>query len=277
MRFYQIFALFFSFFFFAAANQLIAKKPAQWLCVYAHIPMEKLLATGAELMVLDPDAYSASEIRMLTAKNIRVLAYLSAGEAESYRSYYPAISDSGLVLNENPDWKENFAVKFWSEDWCKTLQNYSNEILNKGFNGLFVDVVDAWQLAPDEDRQQRKAEMEALLLNLAQKMHAKIPDSWMVIQNSHELLENPMLLAAVAGINQESLFASWASASIDKDWQKEKIVALEKIRRQGKLVTLIEYTRNRIDMARIRMKASMHGFLPYFTVKELDQVFRDRP
>lgn len=277
MKFYQISLLIFTVFFCFSAETLPAKRPGKWLCVYSHLPVEKLLATGAELMVLDPDAYTASEIKRLNVAGVKVLAYLSVGEAEKYRSFFSKLAGTDLIIGENPHWPENYPVKFWDPLWKDLLIKYSKEILNKGFNGLFVDVVDAWQNFPEPDQPNRKKQMENLLIDLARHMLNHDSKHWLIIQNSHELLENPCLQKLTTGINQESLFASWAETEIDPDWQKYKIAALEKLRRQGKIVTLIEYTREPIDMARIRMRAAVHGFTPYFTVKELDRIFRDQP
>lgn len=277
MRFYQISFLLLSIIFLLTPMALPARKPTKWLCVYFHVPVEKLLATKAELLVLDPDAYSADEISALRHHEKTVLAYISVGEAEAYRSFYAKVASSGLVLDENPDWQANFAVKFWAKPWQEILQNYTSEILNKGFNGLFMDVVDAWQLFPEELQQARRQEMEQLVAELCRHARSIRSNAVVFVQNCHQLFENPELMGLLNGINQESLYASWATAEVDKTWQKEKIAALENLRRQGKIVTLLEYTRDRLKMARIRMKAAMHGFIPYFSVKELDRVFRDLP
>ncbi len=277
MKFYQISLLIFTVFFCFSADILQARRLSKWLCAYSHIPVKKLLATKAELMVLDPDAYSQEEVKAIKSAGVKVLAYLSVGEAEKYRRHFSQLEGTDLIIEENPDWPENFPVKFWEPIWKSLLTSYSKEILNKGFNGLFVDVVDAWQNFPESERPKRKEQMENLLIDLAKNMHEHDSEHWLMIQNSHELLENPCLEKLTAGINQESLFASWAETEIDPEWQRNKILALENLRRRGKLITLIEYTRNPIDMVRIRMRAAMHGFTPYFSVKELDRIFRDQP
>ncbi len=273
MRFYQIVVIIFICFFTITRLSANPVKVKGWVCVYHHEPVAKLLASGADLFVLDPDAYSYSEIKALRSANKMVFAYLSVGEAEAYRKYYSEIASSGLIIEENHNWKENFAIKYWENNWKETLLKYSKEILNKCFNGLFVDVVDAWQIYDGDVQIQRKIEMQNLLTELGLYLKSRGMENGIIIQNSHELLDDKVLCSMIYGINQESLFASWASDSIDPQWQSEKIAVLEKIRHQGKLVTTVEYTRDRMAMARIRMKTSRLGFLPYFTVKELDQVF----
>ena len=47
-----------------------------------------------------------------------VLAYLSIGEAEDYRSYWQrdwSVSPPAWLGAENPDWPGNYAVNYWDE------------------------------------------------------------------------------------------------------------------------------------------------------------------
>jgi cysteinyl-tRNA synthetase len=79
-----------------------------------------------------------------------VFAYMSTGEAESYRSYWqegwqkepPPWMDK---LNEQ--WEENYKVKYWTKEWQDILfgspEAYLDQILAAGFDGVFLDVIDA--------------------------------------------------------------------------------------------------------------------------------------
>lgn len=273
MKFYQtllVLSLVFANFFSSPA---IAFKPRNWLCVYHKIPLEQLKKANVDLMVLDPDCYSAFEIQELKLSGATVVAYLSVGEAESYRDYYAKIASSGLIIAENESWKTNFSIKYWDPLWLDTLQKYSSSILEKGFDGFFMDVVDAWEAYDEEQQPEFRKKMQLLLTSLADFSRRKRAGIKLILQNSHQLMEAEEVFRRFDGINQESLFASWANEKIDKDWQQQKIVALEKIRKKGKFVTLLEYTRNPLLMAIANMKASLHGFIPYFSVKDLDQIF----
>lgn len=225
-------------------------------------------------MVLDPDAYTAGQVAQLKSKGARVVAYLSVGEAEKYRFYYSQVASSPLIISENPNWPENFPVRYWEPQWCKIMQQYSRQIISKGFDGLFFDVVDAWEQFGGE-KEIYKTRMEDLLIRIADQGRSLNPDLICIIQNSHQLFERESLFRRIDGINQEGLFASWMPDEPDKKWLEEKKQALRELRKRGKLVTLLEYTRDPKKMSHIRLMASIHGFIPYFSVKELDRVFRD--
>lgn len=274
MKCYQICALLIIYFSLTFAQQSYAFKPKKWLCVYHRIPVEKLLAADVDMMVIDPDAYSDKQVAQLKSRGAKVIAYLSVGEAEGYRSYYSEVASSSLVISENPEWSENYPVKYWEPLWQKILHSYSRTIIAKGFDGLFFDVVDAWE-AFDEDQNKYRGLMEKLLINLVDYARSLNPNLICIIQNSHQLFDNEDLFKRIDGINQEGLYASWMPQEMDENWLREKRESLGRLRRRGKFVTILEYTREPVQMSRIRLKASMNGFVPYFSVKELDRIFRD--
>jgi len=274
MKCYQICALLLIYFSLVFAQPVNAFRPKKWLCVYHRIPVEKLLAAGVDLMVIDPDAYSEKEVARLKSSGAKVVAYLSIGEAEGYRSYYSEVASSSLILSENPEWSQNYPVKYWEPVWQSILQKYARQIISKGFDGLFFDVVDAWEPFSDEHDKYRSL-MENLLINLVDYARSLNPNLLCIIQNSHQLFDNDELFKRIDGINQEGLYASWMPHEMDENWLREKREYLGRLRKKGKFVTILEYTRDSMQMTRIRLKASMNGFVPYFSVKELDRIFRD--
>ena len=92
-------------------------KPKNWFCVYHKQRLFSVLKTSSDLVVVDPDAYKPFEIKFLKKTKKYVLAYLSIGEAEEYRSYFKKPEVKDLIINENPVWTGNFPVKYWEEKW----------------------------------------------------------------------------------------------------------------------------------------------------------------
>lgn len=81
-----------------------------------------------------------------------VIAYMSIGEAESYRYYWQSGWKKGnpvWLLDENPDWEGNFKVKYWDPEWQKLLirssDSYLSRILAADFDGAYLDLVDAFE------------------------------------------------------------------------------------------------------------------------------------
>lgn len=76
-----------------------------------------------------------------------VIAYFSIGEAEDYRNYWKKEWNKEKphwILEENSDWKGNYIVKYWSEEWKKILKNYQKELDDIGVDGYLLDTVDSF-------------------------------------------------------------------------------------------------------------------------------------
>ena len=86
---------------------------------------------------------------------------MSVGEAEDHRPYWKAEwkqKRPNWIAEENEDWEGNFKVKYWTKEWRQLLYGskdaYLDQILATGFDGAFLDVVDAYEYfqAKQEER-----------------------------------------------------------------------------------------------------------------------------
>ena len=109
-----------------------------------------------DLFFNDESAFTAGEIEELRAKanggRRLVLAYLSVGEAEDYRYYWQSAWNPGnpsWLGTENPDWPGNYLVKYWDPEWqqiiCGNDNSYLKKILDAGFDGVYLDRIDAFE------------------------------------------------------------------------------------------------------------------------------------
>lgn len=118
--------------------------------------IEAVQATNYDLVLIDlyfnDDMLTASDVEALKVKanggSRLVICYMSIGEAEDYRYYWDSL-DKALLCKENPDWEGNFAVKYWEPDWQSVIygndQSYLKKILNAGFNGVYLDIIEAYE------------------------------------------------------------------------------------------------------------------------------------
>ena len=140
-----------------AQNFLYLINPARYTRKEEFI--RAVTATNYDLLIIDlffdDQAFTAQEIARLRSKanggSRLVLCYLSIGEAEEYRYYWNSTWESSppaWLLEENPNWAGNYRVQYWKEEW-KTIitgnpQSYLAKILAAGFDGVYLDLVDAF-------------------------------------------------------------------------------------------------------------------------------------
>ncbi len=117
-------------------------------------------ATNYDVVIMDlyhnETAYSQSEVEQLKIKKNGgrrlVICYLSIGEAEDYRYYWQKnwkTNRPDWLLPENPQWAGNFKVAYWESEWqdiiFKAENSYLDKILDAGFDGAYLDLIDAFE------------------------------------------------------------------------------------------------------------------------------------
>jgi len=144
------------------------------------LDVDALAASKAGLLVVEPSVgdrpMSAEEVaRLRGAASRPVLAYLSIGEAESYRPYWRAewTREAGrptFLGPENPDWKGNFKVRYWQPEWQAIIHARLAELVATGFDGVYLDIIDAYEFwgpgGPKSERKSAADDMIAFVLAL---------------------------------------------------------------------------------------------------------------
>ena len=88
-----------------------------------------------------------------------VLCYMSIGQSETYRWYWnPAWVENPPVWLDIPDgiWAGDRWVHYWDTDWQEiiygTPESYLDQILALGYDGVYLDRVDAYWYYQDQGR-----------------------------------------------------------------------------------------------------------------------------
>lgn len=145
-----------------AKNFLYLINPKDYETKQAFI--QKLSATWYDVLIIDAffhdqlltkDDVARLQCKPNGAKRL-VIAYMSVGEAENYRYYWKqewTKHKPTFLENENPDWKGNYKVRYWDSKWHQILygagdkekfvNSYLGKIVYTGFNGVYLDVLDA--------------------------------------------------------------------------------------------------------------------------------------
>lgn len=280
------------------ANPLSAV--ASWGYQLQRLDLDRAAASPYDLLVVDysKDGSDEKALRQNELERLRrkpdggrrlLLAYLSIGEAESYRSYWdPSWSESrpAWLLSENPEWKENFAVCFWDPGWqrlmCGSPGSFLDKLIAAGFDGAYLDKCDVFE---DLERRERKAarsrpdleaDMVGFVVHLSRYAKSKARDFLIVMQNAENLLEHEALRASIDGVAKEELLFGLngpqrknPKAEIDHARR-----ALDLAKNDGKPVLLVEYLDDPAKLTEAARYAADAGYVLYVAPKdrELDRL-----
>jgi len=116
--------------------------------------------TDYDLLIIDAffagEPLARTEIASLKTKanggTRLVIGYLSIGEAENYRYYWQLEwkeNPPAWLLDENPNWPGNYKVRYWDTEWHAIIygnhNSYLAKILTAGFDGVYLDLIDAYE------------------------------------------------------------------------------------------------------------------------------------
>ena len=123
--------------------------------------IDALQQTDYDVLIIDlffdgDEILDAQEIASLHQKSSGgrriVLAYCSIGEAEEYRYYWQGeweMTPPEWLGGENPEWPGNYKVRYWDPEWqniiCNDDASYIKRILDAGFHGVYLDIIDAFE------------------------------------------------------------------------------------------------------------------------------------
>lgn len=139
-------------------NFLVLLNPVRYKTRASYIAA--LAATNYDLLIIDlyygDQPLSRMEVERLKRKanggQRLLLSYMSVGEAADYRPYWQSTwkdEHPHWLAAPNPEWPGSYKARYWSKEWHDLLYGssdaYLDMIMAAGFDGAFLDVMDAWQ------------------------------------------------------------------------------------------------------------------------------------
>ena len=259
----------------------------------APLPLAALAQSDADLLVIDAtnggDPLTRKQIEGLqkggpTGRRI-VLAYVSLGEAEVYRTYWKRSwkKKPPAFLDEvNPRWEGNFKVRYWMPEWQAIARGVLERVVNAGFDGAYLDIIDAYEYwgpgGAKPERPTAAADMADFVAAMGAHVRKHRPGFLLVPQNGSGILDEapdraPAYLAAIDAIGAEDTFF-FGDQPHDNPYRPQlgTITALRRFAAAGKPVLAVDYL-TRKDLARRFVDAARRaGFVPYVGARELDRV-----
>ena len=207
-----------------------------------------------------------------------VLAYMSIGEAEDYRFYWRREwndNDPSWLEAENPDWPGNYKVRYWDQAWRSIVFQYADRVLASGFDGVYLDILDAYEYFVDRDRVTAAQDMTDLMAAIASYVRGHDPDFYIFPQNASELASQTIgYLDTIDGIGQEDIYFGYEAdgKATDPALTLELEHHLDYIRDAGQLVLTIDYTTQAAQVGQAYARARAKRYVPYSTVRGLDRL-----
>ena len=193
-----------------------------------------------DLIVVDGELARSDEVAALQARGATVLAYLSVGTIEEWRSWYPRLRR--FRLGAWRDWKDEWFADVSRAKLRRALTHrIAPEILDKGFDGLFLDNVD---MVETRNHRRQRPGMRKLVRALAGLVHAD--GRVLFTQNGAWGLRKLGLVGTIDGWNREDV--SWGydfdRRRYVRNPERRARAARAELRRMaqlGKVVTATDY------------------------------------
>jgi cysteinyl-tRNA synthetase len=186
-----------------------------------------------------------------------ILCYMSIGQSETYRWYWdPNWEKNPPSWLDMPDevWAGDHWVYYWDPGWQQiiygTPDSYLDQIIALGFDGVYLDRVDAYWYYQDQG-------------------FGVFP------QNAEELgIQFPQFITAMTGIGVEDLYYGYPRdhEPSPADWTAERESILDQWVSAGKLVLTIDYTARPEQISDAYFRSHEHGYVPYVTDRSLGRL-----
>ena len=222
-----------------------------------------------------------------------VLAYMSIGEAESYRYYWSPLWSAARpswLGPENKEWKRNYLVRFWQPGWQRVIVNprpsalqrlsefhlhwtkpYVDRVIEAGFDGVYLDRVDAFEAWTGEHASAER-DMVDFVKTISAYAKTRRPGFLVVPQNGEELLAHPDYIAAIDAVAKEDLLHGLGGDEVRnaEDDVTSTLAFLDKAKAARLPVLVVEYLRDPERRFEADVRLRQHGFVPLFTTRQLN-------
>lgn len=284
---------------FGAGSAGAAEEPNDFVYQLQRIDLEAIGETRFDLVIMDysrdgsdEEKFSDEEIAALKTSPggpKTVLSYMSIGEAEDYRWYWqrswdknrdgrPGADAPDWLGRSNPNWPGNYKVRYWDPAWQQIVYEYVDKVLAAGYDGVYLDIVDAYQYwRPREPGVPVEEEMVSFVKDIAS--YARVTrghqDFQVFVQNAEELSQHSDYVQAVSGIGKEDLFynGNRRQSAGEVRWSVNQ---LDRFKAAGKPVLVTDYVTEKAKIDAFYKKARAHGYVPYATRRALDTLTINR-
>ena len=256
--------------------------PMSWGYQLQDAKPDEIAKSRYDLIVIDYEqngdgSFSASDIDLMKANGTKkIISYVSIGEAEDYRDYWQAgwsKAPPAWLDRENPDWAGNYKVRYWDADWQKLTIERFKEIAKAGYDGAYLDIVDAYEYF-EANRPSAAQDMVDFVTKLAAAARGINPDFLIIPQNAEGLLEYGKYLAVIDGIGKEDLYYGLKTDGV-RNTQGEIAYSqnlLDMATKADKFVLSVEYLTDKTAISTYVNEVTKAGYVPYVGPRDLNKI-----
>ena len=219
----------------------------------------------------------------------KVVAYLSIGEAEDNRPYWQsdwvsngkrtAAAPAWLGI-ENPEWKGNYQIKYWNAEWQKLMLAAIDAAMSRGFDGVYLDIVDGFQTYEQGDndyldermnpetKQTYRRDMVDWVKAIAARADTRNPAALVIPQNGSQLAVHKDFVEVISAQGIEDLFTNGKKLQ-PASHTDEVLGHLKLLASAKKPVLLIEYPKTPERQALSKNLAMKNGLVWLVTDRQL--------
>lgn len=225
--------------------------------------------------VLDGDHHPP--LAPLKARSVQLFGYVSLGEADAARWYYP--DAAGLLLGPNPNWPGAHYVDLRNPAWhTLVLDRIVPGVLAEGFGGLFLDTLDDAAFLEHADPVHNGGMIEAAAA-LVREIHRRHPTVPLMLNRAYEVAA--LVTDQLDTVLAESLTSSYDFQTrryhlrnkSDLDWGLAKVAELRRLAPKLKLYSLDYWDpADRDGIVRLYARERKAGLVPYVATIDLQRI-----
>ncbi len=250
--------------------------PRTWLCYYGNTYGPEIYSRF-DLVILDghyhpplPDKSQASPL---------IFGYVSVGEVIENGHLWPLAKDKPYLIRKNQFWN-SWIVDVRDSEWQQLLfDTVIPSVLNRGFDGLFLDTFDSGLSLLNGKHGMRFRGTESALVDITAKIKKTYPDRHIAVNRGLPIL--PAIARNIRFVVAESLYSRYTEGKgyerVDETTQQillQQIEAGLKINPELGILTLDYAGDSQFDLAQEAIVFSRKkGFVPYVSTYKLDQIF----
>jgi uncharacterized protein (TIGR01370 family) len=254
-----------------------------WRYLHPEVPKSAVVCYGQnpsfeklqkfDIVIVEPDAIDTNSSGFDAIRQ-KTYAYVSIGESEKNRDYYPKLKKEWFV-GENSIWQSR-VLDMGNPDYQRfMIGQVMGDLKKRGFQNFFFDTVDAYQHVAKTPAQ--RAMYEEKVAAFIRAVKSAYPDAGIILNRGFEIID--AVHDVIDGVLFESLFYGLSGAShtygevpeADRAWLMAHV---EKIRAYGLPVIALDYlppdAREKIavDIKKIRKM----GLIPYIGDRYLQKI-----